>query len=123
MSKKRVKKMGKDAVREAEPVGALDVADRLEAWANPSILIRPLWGGIRRIGEPSPARLEPPVSVSLDEDIETLLKECPACRPLLVGCRYHGEKKLKDLPLTAAERDQLLVKLFLLKRQLKRRRG
>ena len=117
------KKMGRDAVREADPVGRLDVADRLEAWSNPAVLIRPLWGGIRRAGEMSAIRVEPPVEVSSDEDIETLLRDCPACRPVVEAYRHHGEKKLKDLPLTAAERDRLLVKLFLLKKQLKRRRG
>jgi hypothetical protein len=115
--------MGRDAVREAQPVGRLEVEARLEAWSNPAVLFRPFWGGIRRIGEGMVVRIEPPVTVSLDEDIETLLHDCPACRPLVAAYRHHGEKKLKDLPLTAAERDQLLVKLFLLKKELKPRRG
>ena len=123
MRKKTAKKMGRDAVREADPVGRLEVADRLEAWANPAVVIQPLWGGIRRIGERTVVRVEPPVTLSLDEDIETLLRDCPACRPLVAAFRHHGEKKLKDLPLAAAQRDQLLVKLFLLKKELTPRRG
>ena len=123
MRMKRAKKMGRDAVREAEPVGRLEVEDRLEAWSNPAVLTRPLWGGIRRIGERMVARVEPPVTVSLDDDIETWLREYPASRPLLEAYRHHGEKKLKDLPVPGAERDRLLVQLFLLKKQLKRRRG
>ncbi len=51
MRAKAAKRMGRDAMREAEPVGRLEVQDRLEAWSNPAVLTRPLWGGIRRSGE------------------------------------------------------------------------
>lgn len=84
-------------------------------FVDPGILVHAYGHEIPRIEETWRDTHGTPISVSAYDEISNLLREFPHLRDVFDHYRRNGEKRIKDLQISGAEKERLLYRILSMK--------
>ena len=84
-------------------------------FVDPRILVHAYGHKIPRIGETRRDTHGKPIGVSVYDEISNLVREFPHLRDVFHRYRRNGEKRIKDLQISGAEKERLLYQILSMK--------